>query len=135
MVETLAEYRRTHSPEGFSPVPQYFEDGDFVTYFVKSTLFYAVRVDPLLTVYRDEETDEIVGYKIKSVRYLLNEMKEFGYDTMERSYSNGDLQLSLLFIAAATTAQDQSSKVKYQEMAKMSRGVSIPLDQIFAQAA
>lgn len=121
--------------EGFKSAPQYFSDGDFITYFLKSELFYAMRVDPLLTVYRSEANDEIIGYKIKSVVSLLEEMRRFGIDMIEHSYDDGDLKLSLLFLAAAAVAPDQSSRDKYRELAGMSKDISIPKEQLPTLAA
>ena len=56
------------SPERpFVPKAIYDADGDFIEFVVKTDDFYAERIDDLLTVYRSEETDELVGSYIKSV--------------------------------------------------------------------
>jgi len=59
----------TPSPrEPFRPTATYDPDGDCIEYLIKPDNFYAHRVDELLTIYRSEETDELVGSFIKSVR-------------------------------------------------------------------
>lgn len=121
--------------EGFQSIPQYFSDGDFITYFVKSAMFYAYRVDDLLTVYRSEDKNEIIGYKIKSVVTLLHEMSQYGIDVIERSYDDGDLKLNLLFMAAATLVPNPSTKETYRQLARMSKDASIPKGELPMLAA
>lgn len=114
MAENLREYLEAHRPRGFTSEPQYFGDGDFVTYFVKNDLHYAQRIDSLLTVYLSEETDELVGCKIKGVRRIVGEIGDFG--VLVRDQVNR-ITLGLLVLTAATLAE-LSKRVRYAEVAR-----------------
>jgi hypothetical protein len=54
----------------FSPFADYDADGDCIEFFMKPDPHYAERADGLLTVYRSQETKEIVGAQIKRVTAL-----------------------------------------------------------------
>jgi hypothetical protein len=69
----LTEYLESGTPEGFTPTPHYFPDGDFVSLYVSNERCYADRIDDLLTVYYSDTTGKIVGCKIKGVRQVLPE--------------------------------------------------------------
>ena len=71
---TLSEYVRSHPPKGFTSRPIYFLDGEFATFYVSNRRAYAERVDELLTVYRDVETHELTGCKIKGVRSVYEKL-------------------------------------------------------------
>lgn len=55
----------------FKPVAQYDPDGDCIEFIAAPDSYYAVRIDPLVTVYRSQETNEVVGSLIKGVRKFL----------------------------------------------------------------
>ena len=89
----------TPSPEEpFQPTATYDPDGDCIEYLIKPDNFYAHRVDELLTVYRSEDTGELVGSFIKSVRSfwkkLIQQSPAFGV-----FYQEGPVLLSHLFFA------------------------------------
>ncbi len=54
----------------FSPFAEYDADGDCIEFFMKPDPYFADRVDGLLTVYRSQETKEIIGAQIKRVAAL-----------------------------------------------------------------
>jgi hypothetical protein len=60
--------------EPFQPTATYDPDGDCIEFLIKPDNFYAHRVDELLTVYRSEATDELVGSFIKSVRAFCKKL-------------------------------------------------------------
>jgi hypothetical protein len=60
----------------FRPVARYDPDGDCLEVFLANDPFYAQRLDDLVTVYRSEKTDQVVGSLVKGVRKLCREMKE-----------------------------------------------------------
>ena len=55
----------------FRPVASYDADGDCIEFIAAPDSYYAERIDPLVTVYRSQETDEVVGSLIKGVRKFL----------------------------------------------------------------
>lgn len=55
----------------FRPQAVYDRDGDCIEFLVSNESFYAERIDTLVTVYRSQRTDEIVGSLIKGVSKIL----------------------------------------------------------------
>jgi hypothetical protein len=60
----------------FSPFAEYDADGDCIEFFAKPDPYYAKRIDALLTVYRSQKTQEIVGSLIKGVSHVCREILE-----------------------------------------------------------
>jgi hypothetical protein len=60
----------------FAPFAEYDADGDCIEFFAKPDPYFAERIDPLLTVYRSQETKEIVGSLIKGVSHVCREILE-----------------------------------------------------------
>jgi hypothetical protein len=55
----------------FKPSADYDADGDCIEFIAAPDSYYAERIDALVTVYRSQETDEIVGSLIKGVRKFI----------------------------------------------------------------
>lgn len=87
-------------PEPFTPHATYDQDGDCVEFFAKPDPFYAKRVDDLVTVYYNQDTDEVVGALIKGVerfcKKVLSRLPGFRIDI-----EGGDVKLACLFRAQA----------------------------------
>jgi hypothetical protein len=82
----------------FSPFAEYDADGDCIEFFAKSDPHYAERIDALLTVYRSQETKEIVGSLIKGVSHLCKEL--FGkYPNLRIEIHDGKIRLVHIFRA------------------------------------
>ena len=112
MAQNLTEYLRGRKAKRFVARPLYFQDGDFVSYFLKDERCYARRVDRLLTLYVSMQSDELVGCKIKGVRRLLKKLGDFGV-----MIEDGDgAVLGLLFLAAASLTDDPSQKEEYERI-------------------
>jgi hypothetical protein len=62
--------------EYFEPFAFYNTDGDCIEFFIAGEKYYGERVDEFLTVYRDADTDAIVGSVIKNVKQLCRELSE-----------------------------------------------------------
>ncbi len=58
----------------FAPFAEYDADGDCIEFFMKPDPHFAERIDGLLTVYRSQESNEIVGAQIKRVSVLCAEI-------------------------------------------------------------
>ena len=125
-MENLSEYFEAKTPGKFRSAPHYFADGDFVSFYFSDERCYAKRVDDLLTVYYSDETDELVGCKIKGVALLLQTLKE---DFAVVVVHGGRVQLGLLFLSAAacSTAED---KTHYRELGEHAKDASIPADKL-----
>ena len=55
----------------FAPTAYYDPDGDCIEFVAAPDSYYAERIDTLLTVYRSQETHEIIGSLIKGVSKFL----------------------------------------------------------------
>jgi hypothetical protein len=58
----------------FSPFAEYDPDGDCIEFFMKPDPYFAERTDGLLTIYRSQESKEIVGAQINRVAALCKEI-------------------------------------------------------------
>jgi hypothetical protein len=118
MAKDLTEYLETHHSRGFRPVPHYFRQGDFVTYYFRDERAFAQRVDDLLTVFISFDTKELVGCKIKGVRHILQTAGDFGV-----TLDDGNVQLGLFFFIGAAVAKDEEQKRRYEELGRMAKNV------------
>src|SRR3977135_1506577 len=101
MATNLDEYLESLRPKGFRPVPHYFAQGDFVTYYFRNDPCYAERVDDLLTVFVTFDTKELVGCKIKGVKHILQSAGNFGV-----GMDDGAVRLGMFFFVGAALAKD-----------------------------
>ena len=61
-------------PDQFTPVVHYDEDGDCIEFIAEPDSFYAERIDELVTAYRSYRSKKVVGFLIKGVRRLREEI-------------------------------------------------------------
>ena len=73
---TLEEYLKGKEPV-FSPEPWYNQNGDCLIVKFRDTADYSSRVDGVLTVFKDIETDEVVGFLIKGIKHLVESRAHF----------------------------------------------------------
>ena len=55
-------------PESFEPFAFYSSAGDLVECFFTSEPYYGEWINPHLTIYRSDETDEIIGFVIENAK-------------------------------------------------------------------
>ena len=132
MTATLADYFVGHSSGRFQSKPQYFREGDFVTFFLKQDLAYAKRLGGVVTVYLSEETGEMVGCKIKSVRALLELLGDFKIYVRDDTH---DVNLGMLFFAASSEAETEEIRLKYRQLARQIGDASIDRECLPSMAA
>ena len=120
MAQDLMEYLKAHPPEGFKPVPHYFPQGDFVTYYFRKDPCFAQRVDDLLTVYLAFDTKELVGCKIKGVKHILQTAGDFGV-----SLDDGAVRLGVFFFVGASLAKDEGQRNRYAEIGREAKDVEM----------
>lgn len=114
MQTTLEQFMAKSPQPSFEAKPQYFADGDYVSYFVDDELYYAQRLDEHVTVYVSEKTGQMIGCKIKSVSHLLKNLGDFSVSITDHDH---EISLGLLFLTAATLA-DLSKRERYMEIAR-----------------
>lgn len=73
-----ANYGNFHMTDGietvmpiYKPEAIYYETSDCLEYVRADDLFYYERIDSFLTLIRDIETGEAVGFKLKGFRYIF----------------------------------------------------------------
>jgi len=119
--EDLVEYVEKHPAQGFSPIPHYFPDGDFLSFYFLEDECYAERVDGLLTAYYSIKTGALVGCKIKGVRHLLDRLGTFGILLQE-----GPILLAFLFLAAGWhIEEDTPARRICNEILSHAKGVAL----------
>lgn len=124
--EDLVEYIVKHPAEGFSAVPHYFPDGDFVSFYFREDECYAERVDELLTAYYSIDTGELTGCKIKGVRRLLQTLGNFGVLVQERP-----ILLGFLFLAAGCHIdEDAPARKIYDEIVSRARSAALDRSEV-----
>jgi len=88
----------TQSQCEFSPFVLPNEDGDCVEFFVSPNDYYAKRIDDYLTLYLDEESEDVVGFVIKNISRILSRVA-----TQQADYAfvirDGEVRLEALFTA------------------------------------
>lgn len=114
MAPTLKDYLKAHEPDEFRAVPHYFPTGDYLTYFVSDERCRAKRLDDVVTVYLADDTDRLVGCKVKGVRHIVKQAKEFGVWV-----DGGDIRLGVLFYpGAAPDRADSEPRMKWYDLLK-----------------
>jgi hypothetical protein len=121
MVTYLDEWLQNRKANGFSAVPHYFRDGDYITLFLTNERCYAKRVDDLLTVYYSDKNGELVGCKVKGVCDLLQSLRQNFKVTIE----DGNICLGLLFLTAAARS-NASNKEKYYWLGERIGSIILP---------
>ncbi len=122
MAQDLKQYLAEHPCKGFKPVPHYFPEGDYVTYFHRDERARAQRLDDLLTVYLSLASGELVGCKIKGVRHLLQTAGSFGVTVQD-----GHIKLGFFFLIGSCIAREEAQKKLYQELNRMAQDVELTL--------
>lgn len=120
MAHDLDDYLATHRPKGFRPVPHYFAQGDFVTYYFRNDPCYAEPVDDLLTVFLTFDTKELVGCKIKGVKHILRTAGHFGV-----SLDDGDVRLGMFFFVGAAVAKDEAQRCRYEQIGEKAKEATV----------
>lgn len=127
MAETLADFVRRHKPKRFAPVPYYVSESDTVVFFFKEAASFAERIDGLLTIYRSQETDELVGCEIKGVKRKLEMLGAFGV-LLDDLGKTKRIKLGLLFLAAMANAREGEPKRTYEELGTIAKATGAELD-------
>lgn len=126
---TLREYLSGRKCKSFNPVPHYFQDGDFLTYYFDSSPCYEQRVDDLLTIYLSLANDELVGCKIKGVRRLVNQDGGLGVQIEDENVS------LLVLIERAQKQSPEADEDKYRQVSQLAKSATIPSRELPLAAA
>jgi hypothetical protein len=111
----------TASAGPFEAAATYDPDGDCIEFLAKPDLFYAERVDDLVTVYYSQETGEIVGSLIKSASKFCQRLLE-RFPGFRIEIIDGRVKLEHLFLArlwSAPPEQEEIITLTYRKLIKV----------------
>lgn len=110
----------TGQPE-FRPNAYYDADGDCIEFLATPDPFHAERIDDLVTIYRSQETDEIMGCMVKGVSRLQKEiLKRLPGFRVE--IEQGRVSLTHLFQAGLWMLEETQTKTvarQYQQLIRV----------------
>lgn len=116
----------------FRPRAIYDPDGDFIEFVIKPDDFYAHRIDELFTVYYSEETNEVVGSLIKSVKAFCKKLVQQS-PWFAIVVDEPPVRLSHLFIARLMQLQGKPDQAElrlvttYRELIKQAQEEDIDI--------
>lgn len=91
----LVQFVKQHRPMGeFKPYYYYGSEEDSLTVYFRGDADYADRINSRVTLFISMEDEELVGFQIKNVRSVLEDIGWF-----DVSISHGRIKLKLLFVA------------------------------------
>ena len=73
----LSEYLAGLGRSRFTPKPWYNSAGDFVEFHFNDQEYHAERIDSFLTIYRSFESKEVVGFKLVSVKAIVQASEKY----------------------------------------------------------
>ncbi len=89
----------TGEPTGhFKPFAFHNKEGDCIEFFVSQDDYFSDRVDDYLTLYRDMDTERIVGFVIKNVKRITDRLSK-QKSAMAFVIDDGKANLRCLFTA------------------------------------
>lgn len=121
-------------PFRFEPEPFYSEDSDSFQFYHENVDHYAERVDCWLTVYREFNSEKLVGFKIKNVRTLLSRFDSLGLSYAIPESRKGYqilLQPVLAFIPVAFKTTSNEQRGQYSDVLTSFAGrLNRPIDLV-----
>lgn len=111
-------------PAQFSPTAFYHPQGDSIEFFAAPDVFYAERVDDIVTVYYSEQTGEVVGSFIKGVKALCDRLTKT-LPSFKIEIQAGKVRLEHLFLATlwASESPNSSTVRTYRKLAKVAESL------------
>jgi len=95
--------------EHFEPYVFNNTEGDCIEFFVSDDDYYGEWIDAYLTVYRSQETDEIVGFVISNVKRILDKLSE-QQSAMAFVIDGGKAKLRSLFVSILSNRNTDTGK-------------------------
>lgn len=112
--------------EPFEPTAKYDPDGDCIEFIIRAEPFYAERIDGLVTVYRSQPNDEIVGSLIKGVSAFCKKLHQ-RFPGFEITVEAGRVRLDHIFLAKLWTSRHQSKIISltYRQLIEEAERVEV----------
>jgi len=109
----------------FEPRASYDPDGDCIEFLAAPDSFYAERIDGLVTVYRSQKTDDIIGSLIKGARALCSRLSQT-LPGLGIEIRDGSVRLRCLFQAELwTRPPGKITVLTYQKLIQVARDVPV----------
>lgn len=111
----------------FSPCAHYDADADALTFYLSNEPDHGQRLNSRVTIYLSDESQELVGCRIKGVRRVLEDLGWF-----DVSIKHGRVKLSMLFVALhGTFSDDDGSRRIYRRLgeAVVDSGIEVVVPQ------
>jgi hypothetical protein len=102
--------------EVFEPFAFYNSDGDCVEFYAKGEMYYGDRIDDDVTLYRSEETDEIIGAVIKNIKSLFRKLESSKVPYIEFIIRDDTISIQLLFFALWKDKSQTETATVYQTL-------------------
>jgi hypothetical protein len=117
------------TPDSFEPTAVYLPEGDCIEFVGKPCMFYAERLDDLVTVYYEQETNEIVGCLIKGVsRFIHDQMR--GKPGFRILIQDRRVQLVFFFLSGIPADENDIVTKTYERLIKVSMDVEVDLPEL-----
>lgn len=114
--------------EKFEPHLHYNPDGDCIEFLAKETNFKGRRIDSLVTVFLDQETQEIVGAQVKGIQ----QMRKMPAWRISVNKQDGTLKLNYLFVTVSNLAKDGDEQMRitsYRKLVEMGEQTAVKMPQ------
>lgn len=110
--ELKSEFQKQTADRTFQPCAHYDVDADALTFYFRNDPDHGQRLNSRVTVYYSDDTDELVGCRIKGVRSVLEDIGWF-----DVSIRHNKIKLDILIVAFhAVFALDTSSREVYRQI-------------------
>jgi hypothetical protein len=121
----LKRYLEENAPTGeFTPCAHYDADADALTFYFSNEPDYARRLNSRVTIYLSEESNELVGCRVKGVRAVLEDIGAF-----DVSISHRKVKLKMLFVALhGSFSTDPDARSVYRHIGRVVGNTDLEVD-------
>lgn len=123
-IEMKAHFLEESSGKKFVPCAHYDPDSDCVTFYFSNEPDHGKRLNSRVTIYLSDESNELLGCRVKGVRSVLEDIGSF-----DVSISHGRVKLTMLFVAFhAVFGSDSDSRIAYRKIGQAASDSDLDLE-------
>lgn len=112
--DLIANFEQETAGQEFQPYAYYDADSDALMFFISNEPEHGKRLNSRVTIYLSDETDELVGCRIKGVHSVLEDIGSF-----DVSISHRKIKLTMLFAALhGKFAEEPESRNMYRHIGR-----------------
>ena len=116
MAKDLVEHIRARTPKSFKPSTTYGANEDSLVFYFREDEAHEDRIDELLTLYRANDSEDVVGCQVKGIRHRLDGLGKFGVVIKGEA-----MKLDLLFHLLAYTVPDPPVQTWYYHLGRQAK--------------